>query len=142
DASGRLRYWNRLADSLLGGKLHDGEALLALLGGVLPPPYLAQILAAREFQVPEGCDAVGPLGQPLRIWLKPLVREGQYLGCLFTLLDLTEEKRFEAALQRRQRMSALGEMSARIAHEIRNPLAAIFGASQMLEGSENLGDSD
>jgi two-component system sensor histidine kinase PilS (NtrC family) len=142
DGAGRLRFWNKLANSLLGGHLQDGEALLTLLGGVLPPPYLGQIIAARESQIPEGCDAIGPLGQPLRIWLKPLVRDGQYLGCLFTLLDLTEEKRFEAALQRRQRMSALGEMSARIAHEIRNPLAAIFGASQMLEGTENLGDSD
>jgi two-component system sensor histidine kinase FlrB len=41
---------------------------------------------------------------------------------LFT--DITESKRLRESLQRRQRLSLLGEMAARLAHQIRTPLSA------------------
>jgi signal transduction histidine kinase len=40
-------------------------------------------------------------------------------------------------LRERDRLAALGEMSAGLAHEIRNPLGAIRGAAQLLPGEEN-----
>lgn len=49
---------------------------------------------------------------------------------LFT--DITESKRLRESLQRRQRLSMLGEMAARLAHQIRTPLsAALLYASQI-----------
>ncbi len=47
-------------------------------------------------------------------------------------------KKLEAELRLKDRMAAVGELSAGIAHEIRNPLAAIAGSVQVLKKSEAL----
>ena len=47
-------------------------------------------------------------------------------------------KRLEDQLRLKDRMAAVGELSAGIAHEIRNPLAAIAGSVQVLKKSERL----
>lgn len=57
---------------------------------------------------------------------------GKHGGCLVTIQDMTVLRRMEHALAKRDRMAALGELSARMAHEIRNPLASMSGAVQML----------
>jgi two-component system sensor histidine kinase PilS (NtrC family) len=41
----------------------------------------------------------------------------------------------EQGLRRSERLAAVGEMAARMAHEIRNPLASISGSVQVLQGS-------
>ncbi len=46
--------------------------------------------------------------------------------------DLTDVKRIERQWRRSQRLAALGTMAAGVAHEVRNPLAGIRGASQLL----------
>jgi len=53
---------------------------------------------------------------------------------------LTNVRSF-AALEEQKRLAALGEMSAGLAHEIRNPLAGLKGAAQVLEGEQLSGDS-
>jgi two-component system sensor histidine kinase PilS (NtrC family) len=58
----------------------------------------------------------------------------------YTLIfqDLTEMKKLEAEVRLKDRMAAVGELSAGIAHEIRNPLAAIAGSVQILRNSSSL----
>ncbi len=65
-------------------------------------------------------------------------------GSLWRLTDLTarrrglaERKKLRARLLQSERLSALGEMAARIAHEVRNPLVSIGAAAQVVE--EELG---
>jgi two-component system sensor histidine kinase PilS (NtrC family) len=53
-------------------------------------------------------------------------------GYLYTFQDVTEVKRMERTARMRQRLAAVGEMAAGIAHEIRNPLASMSGSMQML----------
>jgi two-component system sensor histidine kinase PilS (NtrC family) len=53
-------------------------------------------------------------------------------GFLFTFQDVTDVKRLEREAGVRQRLSAVGEMAAGIAHEIRNPLASMSGSLQVL----------
>lgn len=53
-------------------------------------------------------------------------------GFLYTFQDVTDMKRFERHARLQQRLAAVGEMAAGIAHEIRNPLASMSGSMQML----------
>ena len=53
-------------------------------------------------------------------------------GRVLIFQDVTEVVEMEAELRRSERLAAVGELSASIAHEIRNPLAAISGSIQML----------
>jgi two-component system, NtrC family, sensor histidine kinase PilS len=53
-------------------------------------------------------------------------------GYLFTFQDVTELRRLERSARLQQRLAAVGEMAAGIAHEIRNPLASMSGSIQVL----------
>src|SRR5213075_2123135 len=53
-------------------------------------------------------------------------------GFLFTFQDVTELKRQDREARVQQRLAAVGEMAAGIAHEIRNPLASMAGSVQIL----------
>lgn len=64
--------------------------------------------------------------------------EGRSAGLTFIFQDLSEMKKLEGQLRMKDRMAAVGELSAGIAHEIRNPLAAIAGSVQVLRNSSNL----
>ena len=64
--------------------------------------------------------------------------EGKFSGYTVIFQDLTEVKKLEAEVRLKDRMAAVGELSAGIAHEIRNPLAAIAGSVQVLKSSQSL----
>jgi two-component system sensor histidine kinase PilS (NtrC family) len=64
--------------------------------------------------------------------------DGQSAGYTLIFQDLTEVKKLEAELRLKDKMAAVGELSAGIAHEIRNPLAAIAGSVQVLKSSKSL----
>jgi PAS domain S-box-containing protein len=54
-------------------------------------------------------------------------RHGAAIGVILSFSDLTEVKRLQEQVELRERLTALGEMSAGIAHELRNPMAVISG---------------
>jgi two-component system sensor histidine kinase PilS (NtrC family) len=57
---------------------------------------------------------------------------GGRAGFLFTFQDVTSIKKLERDAAIQQRLAAVGEMAAGIAHEIRNPLASMSGSIQIL----------
>jgi two-component system sensor histidine kinase PilS (NtrC family) len=57
---------------------------------------------------------------------------GGRAGFLFSFQDVTTIKKLERDAARQQRLAAVGEMAAGIAHEIRNPLASMSGSIQIL----------
>jgi two-component system sensor histidine kinase PilS (NtrC family) len=59
--------------------------------------------------------------------------EGRPCGHVVIFQDVTQVVAMEAELRRSERMAAVGQLSASLAHEIRNPLAAISGSIQMLQ---------
>jgi len=64
------------------------------------------------------------------------------LGYVFSFQDLTEIKALEDEIRIKDRMAALGEMAAAIAHEIRNPLASMSGSAQLLLKSRQSNDEE
>src|SRR5713101_4365425 len=68
--------------------------------------------------------------------------EGTASGYTLIFQDLTDMKKLEAELRLKDRMAAVGELSAGIAHEIRNPLAAIAGSVQVLRKSNALSQQE
>jgi two-component system, NtrC family, sensor histidine kinase PilS len=85
-----------------------------------------------DFPVGEARRSIGFAVSPLS------TLEGKASGYTLIFQDLTEMKKLEAELRLKDRMAAVGELSAGIAHEIRNPLAAIAGSVQVLKGSKSL----
>ena len=59
-------------------------------------------------------------------------RRGEALGVILSFSDLTEVKRLQEQMELRERLIALGEMSAGVAHELRNPMAVISGYLKLL----------
>ena len=62
--------------------------------------------------------------------------DGTVVGVIIDFQDLTQLKQMQARLKRADQLAAVGELSARIAHEIRNPLASISGAVQLINQSQ------
>jgi PAS domain S-box-containing protein len=63
-------------------------------------------------------------------WLRD--HQDHLIGIIFIVRDLTEGKRTEELIRRMDRLTSIGQLSAGVAHEIRNPLASISLNVQML----------
>lgn len=64
-------------------------------------------------------------------------RSKSIIGFVFTFQDLTQIKRLEYAMRQQEKLAAVGQLAAGIAHEIRNPLASISGSIQLLSSSNS-----
>lgn len=96
---------------------------------------IAEFISRNETIEREECSYVTNSGK--RIWLgltiSPLKdRAHETIGQLLVFTDLTELKAFQSQFELRERLSSLGEMSAGIAHELRNPMGVISGYTRML----------
>jgi signal transduction histidine kinase len=58
---------------------------------------------------------------------------GEFIGSVHVVRDITELKQLQAKLIMTEKMAALGEVAARVAHEIRNPLVSVGGFAKRLE---------
>ena len=96
---------------------------------------IRELVAGR--QTIKRIDAGYISGSGKRIWLglnmSPLKDSfGTVIGQILVFTDMTELKAFQSQMELRERLSNLGEMSAGIAHELRNPLGVISGYTKIL----------
>ncbi len=148
DARGRMLYFNEVAPVLLARELHLESPLSVVFEERLPTATVSDLLIRTQSGDDSESHRTSVLemdavpGKILRMQTQCLNRNEAPLGLICILMDFTHEKRMEKALLRSERMAALGEMSARIAHEIRNPLSSVSGSAQMLLESPSVAEED
>ncbi len=60
--------------------------------------------------------------------------DGRWLGLMAACEDISEMREMERRMRQADRLATVGRMAANIAHEIRNPLASLTGAIEVLTG--------
>lgn len=144
DRRGRILTFNRAAESILS--LPASRALGRLAAEVLQFPDEFAALLDRDLDGAPTSRADYPFraanGTVLAVGMSaaPLVTPDGKAGYLLTFQDVTEIRRLERDAHLRQRLAAVGEMAAGIAHEIRNPLASMRGSIQVLRAELELTD--
>lgn len=109
--------------SILFGEMKDhiANTLRALKAGETSPRFETNCLTSEGMRIRLGYS------------LSPLSSEaGETTGMVISFQDLTQVRSLEETSRRQDRLAAIGRMAASIAHEIRNPLAAMRGSIQML----------
>jgi two-component system sensor histidine kinase PilS (NtrC family) len=134
DTNGRIVLLNRTGEEILGLRFAElkGKSLSEVSEALWLPGLagMNEKLALRrevEFRTPTGQQRyLGISVSPLRS------RDAQRSGFVFNFQDLTDFRRLEQEVATKERMAALGRLSAAIAHEIRQPLTAMAGAVKEL----------
>jgi two-component system sensor histidine kinase PilS (NtrC family) len=131
DSGGNVSFVNRASEAILQVSADElPVAIDSLIPGVLslPPPQLGRPRAELTVKTPAGLRTLGLTIVPLNT--PPGAR-------LIVFQDLTQLRRAEEELRRADRLAELGALSAELAHEIRNPLAAMRGSAELLaEGGD------
>ena len=134
DIDGRILLLNRTGEEILGcrfaevrgRKLQDINQEFWIPGSPGAPPK-PSIRKEIDFRTTGGEQRyLGISVSPLRS------RDAVRSGYVFNFQDLTDLRRLEQEVATKERMAALGRLSAAIAHEIRQPLTAMAGAVKEL----------
>jgi two-component system sensor histidine kinase PilS (NtrC family) len=138
DMSQRITAFNRAAEEITGFHASEaqGQPWEAIFGNEISPETIWASAAGGGRQVrrheirhrrKDGSEI--PLG--ISFW--PLRSgEGAPIELIGVCQDLTEVKRLERRAREADRLAAIGRLAANIAHEIRNPLASLSGAIELL----------
>lgn len=138
DLAGRIYTFNAAAEEITG---YREEGIRGQDASILFGDLKDQIaLTLRSLQTGErtprfeaNCNTADGLLLRLGFSISPLSTEsGETTGMVITFQDLTQVRTLEETSRRQDRLAAIGRMAASIAHEIRNPLAAMRGSIQML----------
>ena len=147
DLQGRIYTFNAAAEEITGYRAEDVRGRHAsMFFGDMKRQIADSMAAAADSKVSPRfeTDCLTESGFMLRLGfsIAPLFAEsGETSGLVITFQDLTDVRVMEETARRQDRLAAVGRLAASIAHEIRNPLAAMRGSIQMLR-SEMDGNSD
>ncbi len=118
DKEGHIRYKHQMSEHVFGGLFPISEWLEIIM------PEIQDYIRYKEYHI---LNRIRLGDRIVNIHVIP-VRE----GTLLALEDITDISKMEEQMRQKERLAALGTLSAGIAHEIRNPLTAIKGFAQMI----------
>ncbi len=138
DLGGQVLSVNRSGEEILGRKERELTGKPVETIGIVTPEEWARYLAESRTTVrSEGARVRGD-GTPtyLGFTLTHLRdAEGGQQGYILLFQDLSEYQDLQEQVRMQDRMAAIGQMAAGLAHEVGNPLAAISGSVQLLAGN-------
>lgn len=135
DPNGRVISYNHTALELLGlpeseiRAINLREVIQFEASGIQHTLDRCEPVLEREIQHRSGTGKVIPVGlsvTPIR------GDDGRCRSAVIVLRDLREIKRLEKEVRRSEKLAAVGELAAGVAHEIRNPLSSIRGLAHFL----------
>jgi len=135
DGQGRILTFNRAASTIIG--LPASHAIGREIIDVMQMPVsvrtrLAELTERRGLRVDYQHKTSEGRVIDVGLTASALTFSDGGHGYLFAFQDVTDMRRLEREARLRQRLAAVGEMAAGIAHEIRNPLASMSGSLQLL----------
>jgi two-component system sensor histidine kinase PilS (NtrC family) len=136
DMAGTIVTCNRAAEAITG--IPPGDAIGKPATSVLQLPVALDGLFGpaerrpKQTRVEYGYTRRDSRQIELGLSAAPLMTPRGETGFILTFQDVTESRKLEREARVQQRLAAVGEMAAGIAHEIRNPLASMSGSIQIL----------
>jgi len=136
----KVTVFNQQASEILGSDPssivgHDLRGLPSPLGDILYETMVAGALYKRHEVI------VGPARLPIGINSYRLLDENQTpIGAGIVFSDLSDSKRLGAEKRKTERLEAVNELMAKVAHEIRNPMTSIYTYAQLM--NEKYRDDD
>jgi PAS domain S-box-containing protein len=142
DADGRITVFNNEAEQITGSKSRDMldrsiEDLPELIREVVEETLHSKERPENREIVLESTEGGVVVRASSSVFHG---QQGEMLGVLVVLTDITALKRLELQIRRSDRLASLGTLSAGMAHEIKNPLVSIKTFAQLLP--ERYQDSD
>jgi two-component system, LuxR family, sensor kinase FixL len=151
DGDGCIEALNPAAERLFA--YTEQEAVGRNVSMLMPSPYREEHDGYLTRYLREGHARIIGIGRevtgrrrdgatfPLHLSVGEMIVAGErkFTGMLH---DLSERKRLEQQLREQDALARLGEMAAVLAHEIRNPLAGIRGAMQVMASRQDAASKD
>jgi PAS domain S-box-containing protein len=132
DKNGNVQYMNRAGFAATGLSEEEFSRGLNAFHFLAPAEHdratlgiqrvmAGEMIGEREFTVPRRDGT----SFPALVYTAPITREGKTAGVRGIAIDITERKRMEARLAESQRLATIGETTAMVGHDLRNPLQGI-----------------
>ncbi|TNF56599.1 PAS domain-containing protein, partial [bacterium] len=140
DNSMKIKSINQSAERMLGVKA--GDIIDKDCAEVFSEPLLGIVKDNRNLYRGEYLYATR---DKRRVWLGVTTSQlknaaDETIGLILVFTDLSDVKTLQAQVELKQRLTQLGEMSAGIAHELRNPMSVVAGYTKLL--SKKVEDQD
>ena len=147
DRAYQITAFNRAAEEITGVPSAQaiGRSWSALIGASVPLASIEATIDANPraslrhetaLRRPDGSTV------PVRMTFSALQSgEGERLGLISACEDLSAIRAMESRMRQADRLATVGRMAANIAHEIRNPLASLTGAIEVLTSPHTAEDS-
>jgi PAS domain S-box-containing protein len=144
DADEKITSWNKGAEAIFG---YSEKEMLGRSLELLLPQHLKEdneldrisaIAQAEGYLRSYQTQRLTKDGQTIDVlFTRTAIRDaqGQLIGYSSVLKNITEQKLLERHLAQTEKLSAIGELAAGLAHEIKNPLAGIKGAIEIIRDS-------
>jgi two-component system NtrC family sensor kinase len=137
---GKISSWNEVAASIFG--ISASEAAGKEISLILPEDAEERMTRVIEEGGIVSFETKGKRKDDAEldvcVTLSRMTDEAELVGII---ADLTERKRLQRQILQSEKLAAVGELIAGVAHELNNPLAAVIGYSELLREQTDLGQA-